>query len=590
MEKLSRNEFLKMGMLASLAPMANRAWAGTGGWGQEFEDANLLQQLIDANDKQVDALLKSIHDDFVNFSRRIGNDFSCLAASYSAKGSRHFHNPEIISKLEILVRILEKFQTEDGTVNIGNLESPPDTSFLIELLAPGIKILQQDGTKEAMAIAESMKHFMVKSGEALATGGVHTPNHRWVISAALSQLNELYPNKKYVARIEDWLGEGIYQDADGHYPERSIIYSAVENTAFLTIGRLQKKPELFDHVRKSLQMLYYYMEPNGQMVTNDSRRQDQYLIRGILLDYYPYRYLAIKDNNAFFAGVVRFMESMPNFQQDVLNRGLFYFMENPMLLQALPKPQALPEQYEKLFPTTSLLRIRRGSTTATLFGGCDWPIIIASGRSNSPNFFSYRKGKAILKYMRLSSSFFSMGYFYSEGLKKNGNQYVLHKKLEVPYYQPLPKELRNKRGDYKLSPSIDDRFWNKMDFAHRPVSNVKTMETTITFTESNGVAELHFDVKGLDAVPVTIELCFDANGKLTGASGPEGGNYFLEKDMGRFENEGDVIEFGPGNVAQKLLMNLEGERYSTHFGSLRTEGTHVFITGVTPFQHTLTFK
>ena len=53
---------------------------------------------------------------------------------------------------------------------------------------------------------------------------------------------------------------------------------------------------------------------------------------------------------------------------------------------------------------------------------------------------------------------------------------------------------------------------------------------------------------------------------------------------------GDVIRFGPGAMEHKKITNLEGERYSTHFGSLRTEGMHIFITGVTPFNHTLTFS
>jgi hypothetical protein len=216
--------------------------------------------------------------------------------------------------------------------------------------------------------------------------------------------------------------------------------------------------------------------------------------------------------------------------------------------------------------------------------------MIASGRSNSPNFFAYRKGKAILKYARLSSQFFAMGYFYSDGLRKNGRQYTLHKKLEVPYYQPLPKSLRKKDGDYKLSPSIDNRFWNKMDFAKRPVSNVKTLETTVTLTENNGEVTLEFAVAGLDRVPVTIELCFEANGNLTGVTPATEGNYFLETGMGRYEYQGDSIEFGPGSAAHKYLTNLEGERYSTHFGSLRTPGMQVYITGLTPFRHTITFK
>ena len=281
---------------------------------------------------------------------------------------------------------------------------------------------------------------------------------------------------------------------------------------------------------------------------------------------------------------------MKGFEREVLDKGLFHFLEDSLLQRELSAEVQLSDNYEKFFTTSKLLRIRRGNITATLFGGVDWPLIIASGRSNSPDFFSYRKGNAILKYMRLSSGFFGMGYFYSDGIKKEGSKYILHKKLEVPYYQPLPENLRNSKGDYKLSPSTDGRFWNKMDFAKRPVSNVKQLETIITLHEINGKVELNFQVTGLEGVPVTIELCFLEGGKLSGVSATEEGNSFLEKGLGLYEYGGDSIQFGPGSVTHKKISDLEGERYSTHFGSLRTEGMYTYITGTTPFNHKLTFS
>jgi hypothetical protein len=588
MKKVSRNDFLKMGMLSVLSPMVSRAFAGKEDHiFRPFEDNTLLQQLIEANDRQVDEMLQSIKPGMTNFSRRIGSDFSCLSASFVSGTSRHYHKPEVYNCLQILVSVLQKNQTEDGTVNIANLESPPDTAFLVELLCPGISLLEKDGSKEALEVCEKIKPVMLKTGEALATGGVHTANHRWVISAGLSQLNHLYPNKKYSDRIADWLNEGIFIDEDGHYPERSVIYSNVENTAFLTIGRLLNKPELFEPVRKNLTMMTYYLEPDGKIISTDSRRQDQYTIQEATLFYFSYRYLAIRDKNSAFAGMVKFIESLPNFRTVVFNRALFQFLENPVLLEGLPAADPIISDFEKLFTTTSLLRIRRKNITATLFGGIDWPIIIASGRSNSPNFFSYRKGNAILKHIRLSSQFFSMGYFYSEGIRKEGNGYILHKKLDIPYYQPLPEKQRNKDGKYTHSASIDDRFWNLMDFQNRPVSNVKTMETTIFFVENNGAVELQFKIEGLKNVPVTLELCFDSTGKLSGTTGPANNNFFLEEGMGQYTNGSDSIQFGPGANAHKNVMNLDGERYTTHFGTLRAEGLNVYITGVTPFIHTL---
>ena len=586
---MKRNSFIKMSALAVLAPLGKSVFARSAVNGFWFGD-NIFKRAVAANDKEVDSLLQTVSVENFNFGRRAALDFATLTASYCYAGSVHYRNPLIISRLEILIEELEKFQTEDGTINVGNLESPPDTAFLLEPLSASAFLLIKDNSPATGNAQEKLKAFILKAADALATGGVHTPNHRWVICAALARVHKVYPNKKYINRIEDWLGEGIYIDSDGHYPERSRLYGGVENNSLLTMGRLLNKPALFEPVRKNLTNTYYYMEPDGDLVTTDSRRQDQYIGKTIVSYYLYYRYLAIKDNNSNFAGIAKLIEQMKGFEEEVLNRSLFHFLENDVLQQPLAVAKDPAINYEKFFATSQLLRIRWGNKTTTLFGGVDWPIIIASGRSNSPNFYAFRKGGAILKYMRLSSGFFNMGYFYSEGIKREGNKYILHKKLSVPYYQPLPKNKRHADGDYTLSPSIDDRFWNKMDFSNRPVSNVKTLDTTIIFSEINNTNEINFNVTGLKGVPVTIELCFAEGGKLSGVTTTKEGNNFLESGTGKYELGEDSIQFGPGAVAHKTIANLEGERYSTHFGNLRTKGMYVYITGTTPFEHKLIFS
>jgi hypothetical protein len=588
---MKRNEFLKLTAGAVLFPFYNKlATKADESFGfRNFNDDELLKQLNTSNDKQVALLLDSVQPGNLRFGRKTAYDFSILTAGYCSQLSQYYHDAQLISKMDLLVKFLLQSQAEDGTVNAGNLESPPDTAFLVEILGAAASILIEDNSPDTDSVRSQLKEMLLKAGNALTTGGVHTPNHRWVISAALAQLNVIYPNKKYVDRIEDWLGEGVYNNADGYYPERSGTYSEVENSAMIAMARFLNKPQLLEHVRKNLQLFYYHIEQDGEFVSIDSRRQDQYVPRKTNIFYMQYRYMAILDNNKLFAAIAKDIEGKNDYQQIILDRSLFYFLENKTLQRQLPLPLSLPD-YEKLIPSSHLLRIRRNKVTTSLFGGIDWPLIIASGRSCSPNFFTYRKGDAILKYLRLSSAFFSMGYFYSEGLRKVGNSYVLHKKLTVPYYQPLPKDKRNKNGDYKLSSSIDGRFWNKMDFQDRPLSNVKTLETTITFTEKDGAVDLQFDIKGMKDVPVTIELCFKEGGNLNFGTPDEKGNYFLETGIGVYRSGNDVINFGPGASSHKLINDLDGERYTTHFGTLRTEGMHVYITGKTPFSHTLKFN
>ena len=130
------------------------------------------------------------------------------------------------------------------------------------------------------SINNKLGKFVLAAGEALSTGGIHTPNHRWVVSSALAQIHSLFPSAKYVDRIDDWLGEGVYCDADGQFAERSTgIYSRVVDNALITIARLLRRPELLEPVRRNLAMTIFYMHPNGELETVGSRRQDQTLAR-----------------------------------------------------------------------------------------------------------------------------------------------------------------------------------------------------------------------------------------------------------------------------------------------------------------------
>jgi hypothetical protein len=593
MKKINRATFLThaFGVGASLAMLPIMAFQPQPDGIKKSSKAGLWDSMVRANDAFIRDLIERGQGAHRHGGRSNGYNFAMLAAGYACESSAFYKSPQVIDLLHKTTEKLFQSQRADGTINAGNLESPPDTAFIMEPLCAGIFILSQLEDTALSSLLISIKSFVLKVGEALVTGGVHTPNHRWVVCHALARINQLYPDRSYVNRIDEWLSEGIFVDEDGHYPERSMNYSDVENNAFITMGRLLNRPDLFEGPRKSLAMTYYYMEPNGDLVTTDSRRQDQYSHRSIVGQYLHYRFLAMHDQNGTFAHIVTLIEGFPGFDKLIVEEALFYFLENKLLLQDLPRPIPLPTTFEKVFKTSSLARIRRNNTTLTIFGGVDWPLIIASGRSVSPNFFSFRKGDAVLKHMRMSANFFSMGYFRSEGLLTEENKYVLFQKLEAPYYQPLPENLKRKDGDYPLTPSIDGRFWSKMAFDQRPVSNVKTLESRISISEENGKATLHFEVNGSEGVEVTIELCFDEVGKLTGvAPSSSQDNFYLPTGYGRFENGKDSIRFGPGIRMHDRISRLDGEQYSVHFGTLRTKGLHVFFTGVTPFVHQITLE
>ncbi|WP_080056392.1 hypothetical protein [Spirosoma aerolatum] len=588
METISRKAFIQhclgLGTLAGLPFLPATAWA------EERVDDDFYKKIVVANEQEVAKLLKSLTAEITEVRRRAGYDLSNLAAAFCETTSTFYQNEELIRGMSKIIRFLLKAQHTDGTLDFGNLASPPDTAFILEPLTAAATILKHTNQASLNDVKAQLKTFIVKAGEALRTGGVHTPNHRWVVSAALAKINALYPDTGYVKRIHEWLAEGVYIDDEGNYLERSMNYSVVIDRALITMASLLPMPSLFGPVRKNLDLVYVHCEPNGELVTVDSRRQDQYAPIGILNFYHEYRFMAIHDNKPEWAAITRYIETLPGFTDRVLNDLLAVFLEEPLYKKPLPTPKAPSVNFEVFYRHTNLVRIRRSDTTTTLFGGTDFPIIIASGRSNSPNFFSFRKGAAILKYMRLSTDFFSTGYFHSQGVRHEAGRYILHQKIEAPYYQPLPAQYRKANGDYAHSQSTDGRFWNKMDFSHRPQSNIKTLETTITAHETTGRNELTVRVTSEAGVHVTLELCFKEGGTLTGVSPQDGSadNFFLKNGMGQYTTGADTIQFGPGVYHHGKTTGLEGELYSSHFGSLRTTGMHVYLTGITPFEHTIT--
>lgn len=589
--QMTRGEFIRLGGLSLAGALVSNAVLGNDFLSENKtskEDTALMKKLILSNDAKVTSILNKTYDPAIrlNSFRNVASSITVMAASMCNSESVFFKSQILVAKINEAIDVLLKAQYSDGTLDAGgNRQSPPDTAFILEYICPAAAILKNSKQKGLDELKDKLKKFIINAGEAMITGGIHTPNHRWVICAALANINSLFPDTRYIRRIDEWLAEGIYMNQDGHYAERSGIYSAVIDKALITMSRLLNRPQLLDIVNKNLTTYFYYTEPNGDLVTVDSKRQDQFMDLKVTNFYLQYRYMVIRTKNPMFVQMVEMIESLPNFAADILSGSLAFFMENEELRKQIPVEGAMANDFEKFFAISNLARIRRGKVSVTLFGGNDKPVMIVSGRSSNPNFLMYRKGDAVLKYMRFSTSFFRMGYFSSEGIIKEGNKYILKETKEADYYQPLAEEFRKSDGDYKLSESPDGRFWNKMDFESRIKSNVKKQTTIIEITEDNGVLNLDFKVDGPPNVEVTIEMCFKGGSNVTGAVSDEKQNYFLKSGNGELSMGADSIQFGPGKCEHLNVENLDSEAYTYHQGSLRTKGEHIYITGFTPFHH-----
>jgi hypothetical protein len=285
------------------------------------------------------------------------------------------------------------------------------------------------------------------------------------------------------------------------------------------------------------------------------------------------------------------------FGETPIGERLAQVLDRPELAAPLPEVTSLPDDFEHHDDSCRLVRVRRGTHTASVFGGTDFPELhaISSGLSTNPTFFKMRKGAAILDSLRLAPRFFALGHFRAEGLERTDDGWRLHAEVRGAFHHPLPPEHRRPDGAYPLTD--DSRFWSAMDFPHRP-KEYRTLRTEVLVREVGGGGwDISFDLSGEGcASPLALELCFRPGGTLTGDGlEPVPGSpdtFQLVSGEATYTVGTDHITFGPGNGkgGRRPAVVDPGERYAWLNGSLTPDGVRVLITGRSPLTYRLTLR
>jgi hypothetical protein len=568
---MDRRTFVRIGTasLCSLPTLTTATFARSYATAPEIKPAWLLE-MIKANDQQIDQIrayrvkesantafggIKDGEDipnapSTADFVRRCACAISCPESTF-------YRSKELLGETGQAVQYLLKIQHSDGTIDLPatNFHSTPDTGFIVKRLTTGYSLLARSGASGLETVLPALKTFLQRAGEALIVGGIHTPNHRWVVSAALTKLNTLWPDPRYVNRVEQWLAEHIDMDEDGQFNERStLIYSPLTDRLLITIAKGMNKPELLEYVRRNLAMTLYYIHPNGEVVSEASGRQDKALVGTLEGYYYPCRFMALRDKNGELATLCRQIE------KTVLLKGVYfldYLLDDPALWSELPADKPLPTNYVKSFPHSGLVRIRHGNWDSTIL-------------KTNPVLLTFSKGEAVLQGLRISASFFGKGQFQTEKIEKKGDGWVLSQVLDGPYWQPYPNDRIDPGGD-----------WEKMPRTNRKQTEVQRYEATVTIRENENGMEAGIQITGTENVPVSIELIFRAGGTLAGVTKhPTRANaYLLQGDSGSYTVQKDTITFGPGKALHKGVV-LRGALPPM-------DAPTVYLTGFTPFQHTI---
>lgn len=520
----------------------------------ERNDGAVERYLVNQITSQTSPHRGSVPDEYLLHSAHSAGSVieACAAALVCPQSRHHAQTATLMERIRLAAGFLERSQSPEGNIDLlsTNFNSPPDTGFVVHNVATAAVLGKRYGNQELVG---TLRPFLVKAGAGMAAGGIHTPNHRWVIASALAQVNEVYPDASYLRRIDQWLAEGIDIDEDGQYIERSTVtYNTVTDRAFTVLAAKLKRPALLDAVRRNLNAMLYLLHPDGEVVTEVSRRQDQFT-RGTMAGYwFPVAYLAANDRDGLMAGLLRVIP--------VDAARLSTILEYPDLAGTMPEPRPLPQNYEKQFPLLSLARIRREKRDATLV------------TADSSRFFSARNGGAVIEAVRFATSFFGKGQFAAQTSTRTGASYVLRQTLEGPYYQPLVPAQK-----------VDAKNWGTLRQRRRK-TQICRLEQVATITERDWGFHLRLESKGTAGVPLAIEVCLREGGKLEGCRPAPGasGSWILEKDFATYTAVGGQWRLGPG-AAPHLWTQLRG-------AEPRLPGTSLYITGFTPFDHSLELR
>ncbi|MFJ9025089.1 hypothetical protein ACIRPU_34735 [Streptomyces sp. NPDC102259] len=555
-------------------------------------DHEFVRAVVRAADRPAAPLAAGPDEEPAGVSHRdLARRVKTLVAAYRSPDSALHGSERAVAAATTHLRALRATQTTTGLFAGGdNVQSPPDSAFTVNDVCDA-HVLAAGAGPELHDVTAALAEIAGSAFGSLLTGGVHTPNHRWELCAALARLHRSFPDDRLLARVEEWLAEGVDIDSEGLYSERSAVYaSLVTNPSLLFLADVLGRADLLDAVERHLVTTLDLIRPDGTVETVHSRRQDQNHSFP-LAPYLPhYRLLAIRTGRGDFARAARLAAADGIDDPDLLAQTLL----TPDLCRVLPTPAAQTLPRDRYLTTARLAAHASATAHTVVYGGSDVPEHrrIRSGLACNPTFLRLFAGDAVLDAVRLSRGFFDLGPFRAADMRQPAaHRYLLTETLTAAYYQPLPPDRRRDDGAYLLAD--EGRFSGAMAFPDRPRDEVShTTRVEVDLREDG--ADLRIDLSG-PRVPWALELTFRPGGVTAGAvpigdgrwcltTGPM--TYRVGDDEIRVEAAVEAGEPLAGPDRSDVLRYDPGQDHTVVGGTDATTGNRVYIGGLGP--HTLT--
>lgn len=572
----------------------------------------MYKQLVDSNDRAVEeGLARQVLDPesryyggtidpftgvaWVNHTTGTPTEMCYWGAALVNPDSKYYHDEQLLGRLELAAEFVLRGQHADGTISPGwtNFHSPPDTAFVIVGYAQLYQLLSRQDWAPLAPVLGRMRLFLERTIPAMLTGGGHTPNHRWVISAALAYLHELFGLPEAVLRAEQWLAEGMDITPDGEWTERSNgIYSAVSDIMLIHTARLLNRPQLLEPVRLNLRMMVYLVHPSGEVVTDYSGRQDLGHVHDLSPYYLPYAILARLDNDPVFAGMAEWAgRSLSNPGVCSVN-ALVRMLLEPELQQPPAAEAVLPERYETILNGEFLrhgylagmeaaghqgrishsrmhtdfgapvARYRDGDTSVTLM-------------TETPSFFALRHGGVRLLAVQLAS-YFNPGFVPMQDMSRLPEGYRLAGEQKKGYYGPVETERLPETAGAPVSP------WYLLPHHIRPLTHEQTFraEAEAVRTATGWAIRLQCEEPG--EVTTQLSFVFGKEGSFTSGEleAVEEDCYLWSGGTLRYECGEDWIELTGGEAAHLAASVREAK--------LQSNCKTVLVNLMTPFNKEIT--
>ena len=499
-----------------------------------------------------------------------------MIVAYYLPGSRYYHCGELLSRAALGLGYTLAQEKEDGTYDLleTNFHDGAQTSFIVQIIGPAALLMRKmkGDTEEERNLYALLMHFMNRAADGIVAGGFHTPNHRWVLSAALGMCHELTGRSDCLDKMNALLNEGIDCDEEGEYTERSSgVYNIVCDRAFITMAETLGMDDKLEYVRRNLNMVVKYFEPDLTVNTMNSVRQDAGTSPDWRIYYGLYLYMALKTGDGTYRWIADRMleQSLGGVSWAGPKSGhgnVLGFEYLPFMLMNGGAWEAWNEidacapdfRFEKHFVHSGIVRLRRDDFSMTLM-------------KNSPVFarLQYKNHTASL---RLAGTFYAQGQFEAESIEQTEVGYRMTYRRRWGYKSPLPERQATAE-------------WRKMDHSKRADVMMQDFVFDVEVTPMESGASIRVKTEGVESVLIKFEIILQP-----------GANYITDDVFLRTRPGDYLLQKGDSAVYQyddRTKLNIRGGCFKQSYarnmrGSLPGDDAHFFVamTADTPMDRT----